>query len=73
MDVPTRVRGGDVCIAIVALGGLSGRDVALWASTAVVLGVLGVVVIAVVGLSLTGLDRMTGGVLFLMAALLPRS
>ena len=58
-----------IFIAIVALGGLRAGTWPLWASTAVVLGLLGVVVIAVVGLSLTGLDRMTGGVLFLMAGM----
>jgi uncharacterized protein with PQ loop repeat len=58
-----------ILVAIVALGGLRSGTWPVWATTAVVLGVLGVVVIAVVGLNLKGLDRMSGGVLFLAAAL----
>ena len=58
-----------ILIAFVAVGGFRAGTWPGWASTAVVLGVLGVVVIVVVGLNLKGLDRMSGGVLFVMAAL----
>ena len=56
-------------LAILALGALWAGTWPLWATVAVVGSVLGVVLIAIVGLSLTGLDRMTGGVLFLTAGL----
>lgn len=56
-------------VAVLASCGLRAGTWPAWASTLVVVGVLGAVVIMVYGLTLTGLDRMAGGVLFLMAGL----
>ena len=56
-------------VAVLAASGLRAGTWPAWASTVVVVGVAGIVAIMVYGLTLTGLDRMSGGVLYLMAGL----